>query len=131
MADNNDALEKAQQMLKAWGAWLRSGGAREFRLSFPHSAPFTHAGEGRGDRVPPGYVENHDAEAVEKMMVWLKGHSYENYLALECRYVNQLSVSEATSRCRCSMATYQKRCSAGEWMVVGTLIAPALNEKTA
>ena len=121
-------IANARQMLSVWGLWQRTGSAVSFRLSYPHSSSFTHAGEINRERGVEGYVENRDAEKVERIMCWVKGFSPLVYQALECRYAEQRSIHSAVGKCRCSVATYQKRCSDGEHLIAGVLSGHVLKE---
>lgn len=115
----SETLRKAQELLKVWATWMnQTSGAT---LGFPSAAPY--AGE-RIDQAHTGYVNNPDAEKVERAMCILKAINYQSYIAVACWYLSEMDRHEAADVCRCSKASYDTRKRNGEWFVVGFINNP-------
>jgi len=114
-------VDEARRLLAIWGAWHRCYLSRSFRLGYPSSVAFVHAGEAR-DELPDAAPENPDAERVDRILCRLKAVSPAVFRALFCWYVLELSQRQAAEYCRCCDRVYKNRRSDGEYFVAGALM---------
>jgi len=114
-----DVLDEARRLLKIWGKWERSIAGRSYRISYPGSVAFTHAGEQREEPIP--VAENPIAETIDKILCILKRTSHIAFKAVFCEYCLETTNLEGADYCKCSEAVYKKRRSYAEHFVAGAI----------
>ena len=122
--DRGDVIKEAQRLLAIWGKWLRENNA-QYRLGYPTSAAFIHAGEVRTTYQPDlcvgGVEANELAGAVEQVMCRLKRSAPTIFKAIVAWYALDMTNMDAAKHCRCSDRIYRSRRAMGEYYVAGSL----------
>jgi len=119
-------LAEAQRLLTLWGAWQRALNAG-YRIGYPTSVAFLHAGEARGNDVK---LDDPSAEVIDRLVCRIKHLSPKIYSALLYWYVYEMSVRDCAERCRCSERIFKNRRIFGEHFIAGALAVGAV-EKSA